>query len=125
MTAKNASLSSFPSLLELKQKRNDKLSGITAGESEGQPAKKKKMAEKVLEMEVNGCVCPVLVPGKRSAQSDLAVALDADQLSAVLGYLEKDCDQLKNAMKRKYQPSGKFKNKNENSQEPGEEDEAD
>lgn len=74
---------------------------------------------------MNGCVCQMRVPGKRSAQSDLAVALDADQLNAVLGYLEKDCDQLKNAAKRKYQPSGKCKNKNEDSQESGEEDEAD
>ena len=94
---------------------------MTAGESDEQPAKKKKMAEQVVEMEVNGCVCHMLVPGKRSAQSDLAVALDAEQLNAVLGYLEKDCGQLKNAIKKKYQASGKYRKKDEDSQEQDEE----
>ena len=90
---------------------------LTTGESDEQPAKKKKLAEQVLEMEVNGCVCQMLVPGKRSAQSDLAVALDADQLNAVLGYLEKDCDQLKHAMKRKYEASGRYRKKGQEQDE--------
>lgn len=81
---------------------------LASGESDEQSAKKKKLAEQIVEMEVNGCVCQMLVPGKRSAQSDLAVALAADQLNAVLGYLEKDCDQLKHAMKRKYEASGRY-----------------
>ena len=82
---------------------------LASGESDEQCAKKKKLAEQIVELEVNGCVCQMLVPAKRSAQSDLAVALDADQLNAVLGYLEKDCDQLKHTMKRKYEASGRFK----------------
>ena len=119
---KNASLSSFPRLLELKQKRNDKLVSLKTSESDEQPAKKKKLAEQVLEVEVDGCACQILVPGKRAAQSDLAVALDADQLNAVLGYLEQDCDQLKHTMKRKYEASGRYRKNDQGQGEPSEED---
>eukprot|EP00435_Cladocopium_sp_Y103_P005229 s4303_g1.t1 len=105
---RNASLAGGTKMQELKSMRNAKLSH-TLGEGaddEELPAKRRKGAETVVEVDARGTAVSLLCPSKRAQVADVMVKMYGKMLSAVFNFLLPDC--LEETASRSSKKTGNF-----------------